>query len=311
MALRLAGERYPSEGVFDTVTITDGAGHYLEVPKLTTAQRDTLSPTNGMIIYNTTTGRFEGYDDGWDALGIANILTTKGDLFIRGASEIERLAIGAKRFFPRVNESGDGLEYAKGYEFGKSVRRWQWEMDFYEWTTTVTGSASVFAKRYGEISLQTGATAGSTARGVGYRFVWFNYGVDFEWYCRFVVRERSTNGQAWVKIDVDASGDPTGKAIGWRFDDLAAKGIVHDGSSLTIVDLNTALVANITYELFIKFIAGDKVEWYVNGVLKGSSQNIPSGYREAYCFPMLNVQNNADASNNRSELWLHGWIQDF
>jgi len=69
MALRLAGERYSSEGIFDTVTITDGAGHYLQVPKLTTAQRDALSPVNGMIIYNTTTGQFEGYDNGWGGFG--------------------------------------------------------------------------------------------------------------------------------------------------------------------------------------------------------------------------------------------------
>lgn len=69
MALRLAGERYPSEGIFDTVTITDGAGHYLQVPKLTTAQRDALSPVNGKIIYNTTTGQFEGYDNGWGGFG--------------------------------------------------------------------------------------------------------------------------------------------------------------------------------------------------------------------------------------------------
>ena len=69
MALRYAGERYPAEGVFDTVVITDGAGHYLKVPRLTTAQRDSLSPANGMIIFNTTTGQFERYEDGWGAFG--------------------------------------------------------------------------------------------------------------------------------------------------------------------------------------------------------------------------------------------------
>lgn len=70
MALRLAGERYPSEGVFDTVTITDGAGHYLQLPKLTTAQRDALSAEEGMVIYNSTTNQLERYQAGaWAGLG--------------------------------------------------------------------------------------------------------------------------------------------------------------------------------------------------------------------------------------------------
>jgi len=50
--------------------ITDGAGHYLQVPQLTSAQRDALSAVNGMIIYNITTGQFERYEAGsWGALG--------------------------------------------------------------------------------------------------------------------------------------------------------------------------------------------------------------------------------------------------
>ena len=52
------------------IIITDGAGHYLQVPQLTTAQRDALTPANGMIIYNTTTNQFERYENGaWGAFG--------------------------------------------------------------------------------------------------------------------------------------------------------------------------------------------------------------------------------------------------
>lgn len=70
MGLRLAGERYPSQAVFETVTITDGAGHYLKLPKLTTSQRDALTPGNGMLIYNSTTNQFERYQNGsWGAFG--------------------------------------------------------------------------------------------------------------------------------------------------------------------------------------------------------------------------------------------------
>ena len=39
-------------------------GSYLIVPKLTTTQRDALSATNGLIIYNTTLNKFQGYESG-------------------------------------------------------------------------------------------------------------------------------------------------------------------------------------------------------------------------------------------------------
>jgi hypothetical protein len=36
---------------------------------MTTAQRDALTPLNGMIIYNTTTAQLEGYQNGaWTAM---------------------------------------------------------------------------------------------------------------------------------------------------------------------------------------------------------------------------------------------------
>jgi hypothetical protein len=38
--------------------------------RYTTAQRDALTPQTGMIIYNTTTGNFEGYKaSSWATLG--------------------------------------------------------------------------------------------------------------------------------------------------------------------------------------------------------------------------------------------------
>jgi len=50
------------------LVIADGEGHYLQVPQLTTAQRDALTPVNGMLIYNSTTNQFERYQNGaWGA----------------------------------------------------------------------------------------------------------------------------------------------------------------------------------------------------------------------------------------------------
>lgn len=41
---------------------TDGA---LLLPRLTTTQRNLLTGTNGMVIFNTTDGKFQGYVNGW------------------------------------------------------------------------------------------------------------------------------------------------------------------------------------------------------------------------------------------------------
>lgn len=41
---------------------TESGDEYIRIPRLTTAQRDLLTPTAGMVIHNTTVGRFQGYN---------------------------------------------------------------------------------------------------------------------------------------------------------------------------------------------------------------------------------------------------------
>ena len=57
-----------------TVVVTDGAGHYLELPSLTTAQRDALTPATGMTIWNSDNTQVERYNGAsWAGIGIAGI----------------------------------------------------------------------------------------------------------------------------------------------------------------------------------------------------------------------------------------------
>jgi len=76
---RPAERPYFLEGI-EYLEILDGDGHYLQLPKLTTAQRDALSATEGMMIYNTDTGQVEAYQDGsWSAVGGAGTFTDLTD----------------------------------------------------------------------------------------------------------------------------------------------------------------------------------------------------------------------------------------
>jgi len=242
----------------------------------------------------------------------AGVLTTKGDLFQRGATELERLPIGAKRFFPRVNEAGDGLEYVKGYEFGPAMREWQNELAFFNWTTTLTGSGAVVYKNYGMLWLETGATQNSTARGRGYNHSWFQYNnLDIEWRICMFHRFGHANGKIWLKLDEDTADDPTDEAVGWRIDAGAFKGIVHDGTNLHVVDLNATISDYATAWLFLRFIHGSKIEWYIGGYKMGESTDIPTAQRTAEVFPVFAVKNTEAAANLRSGIHSHAWISDF
>ena len=62
---------------------TDGA---LLFPRMTTTQKNALTPTAGMQVYDTTLGRFECYIAAWQQCGLNNPMTTTGDLIYGGAS---------------------------------------------------------------------------------------------------------------------------------------------------------------------------------------------------------------------------------
>ena len=117
-----------------------------------------------------------------------------------------------------------------------------------------------------------------------------------------------SNGKAWLKLDIDTAADPTDKAFGWRLDDNALKGIVHNGTTLTVVDLGITLADHTGYQLFLKFIHNSKIEWYVDGVLKGESTNIPTAGRQELMYPILAVTNGGSAASAKVEIWRQGWV---
>ena len=60
------------------ITLKDGAGQYLRLPRLTAEERDSLEPSDGMEIFNTDTGQREIYgNEEWGAAVQSN---TPGDV---------------------------------------------------------------------------------------------------------------------------------------------------------------------------------------------------------------------------------------
>ncbi len=239
---------------------------------------------------------------------LKSLLTAQGDIITRDASAPKRLAKGTQNFFLRMGASEP--EWVRGYEWGPALTPWQFENYFGNWTTTLTGSGSVVAKDYGLLELATGTTAGSTARGRGMRFGWQSWTYPIEWYFVSNLRAVGTvTGYVWWKWGgQDTAADPTNQCVGWRLDGYDLKGIVHDGTTLTVVNLNFLWNTYEAHGLFLKFVPGDQVYWYVDGVLKGSSSAIPSTTRMSTAYIVFALTNSAVAQNTQMQLNRQGWI---
>jgi len=77
------------DGIFSTVTVLDGANHWIQLPKLTTTQRNALTGVNGLMIYNSTTGQVEVYANGsWKATGAEAVATHAALTTAHGSSGV-------------------------------------------------------------------------------------------------------------------------------------------------------------------------------------------------------------------------------
>jgi len=121
----------------DALILPDGAGKYIHIPILTTVERDALTPTAGMLIYNSTTTQFNKYENtAWradlgfnshhgDLSGLTDddhtiyqkesLLTTAGDIaYATADSTWARLPIGTASQFLRVNGAATAPEWTSG-----------------------------------------------------------------------------------------------------------------------------------------------------------------------------------------------------
>ena len=141
-------------------------GSTLQVVSVTTTQRDYLTGVNGMMIYNTTTGQFEGYDDGWTALGGGGAVP--GTDYISWT--VNQDATGAAdEDASLILKSGDGssnvdtgtLTYVFGAD-GSDLGQWKMTADFDLDGTLDVDNDTTSVDSSGAISLDAGAASNFT-----------------------------------------------------------------------------------------------------------------------------------------------------
>ncbi len=155
------------------------------------------------------------------------------------------------------------------------------------WTETVVGSG-VVSQEPTRHYVNTAGSAESEAI-LSAAFLGFNADVDLDhinWGKKLYVMLNYTRlGSCATAIarlqikTVATRGALAAKGIGIRLDNLVLKGESY-GTALGVIDLATALASSRMVRIVIIHYPASKIEWYVNGVLKGTQStinNIPSG----------------------------------
>jgi hypothetical protein len=132
---------------------------------------------------------------------------------------------------------------------------------------------------------------------------------------RAVSQGNTTNGVNRILLGPnvgDSIQDLDDNGIGFIIDNLAIKGQTHDGTSLEEVDLSTSLTSGTTATLTAISDGAGNVEYFVNGVSKGTGTGGPSdSSTTGHDSIAVMSENNADSASQRVTV-CHikvGWAQ--
>lgn len=183
------------------------------------------------------------------------------------------------------------------------------------WTNSTTGTGSNAVKPE-RLAISSGTTASSSGRLSSGTITCLSRGSAgiyvMNWAKRAVLQlafcpvGATTNGQTalqWGRSgDVNTDADLDAAGIGVRIDNLALKGLAHNGTSLTVVDLSTTLTLNQIYQMEIVSDGAGNVEWFLDGVSKGTSALGPSALGSAANTSFQGIaRNQADAVNQAAD----------
>jgi len=178
------------------------------------------------------------------------------------------------------------------------------------WTGVVTGSGAV--TDFGPFHQDpiTGATASSSALFHCPIYVWGKVGsvqnlfpFDKKFHLIFNYARAGSVATAIARLQikqVSTEGALAAPGIGLRVENLALYGESY-GTELGSVDLSTILTSNVGVQIVILHDPSvPKIEWYVNGVLKGTQSTaakIPTGDSAIPCSLVHSVINGATATS--------------
>jgi hypothetical protein len=115
-----------------------------------------------------------------------------------------------------------------------------------------------------------------------------------------MLQTATANGKAYLgfgRTMTSTPGDPTNSFMGFRVDNLALRGLVHDGTNLYVIDLGLELARDEGHLFKVLLIPGSKIEFYLDGAKKGETDHyIPSG---APTFERVGIwaENNGDEAS--------------
>jgi len=184
------------------------------------------------------------------------------------------------------------------------------------WSSTVTGGG-VVTRNLSSLILYTSTTTNSSALvageacflGQGQAGMWWKPYWDRKLHIIFRVMPYHTDAAGVRRVqlkETTAIGALTGSGIGVRFDNLALVGESY-GTELGEVDLATTFTAGLDKQIAIIHYPGSKIEWYVNGVLKGTQSiaaKIPSGAGAATANFVASVINGTSTTSIRIDISL-------
>tara|TARA_Y100000310_G_scaffold321280_1_gene378690 strand:+ start:69 stop:1097 length:1029 start_codon:yes stop_codon:yes gene_type:complete len=181
------------------------------------------------------------------------------------------------------------------------------------WTNESTGSGTV-TQEPRTFDVRTGTTATSTAWATSTSAATEGWSSGqsrqvINWDKTVIVNamlttfDHSANGEGMLSLGKggdDNIGNLAGKAIAIKANTTRALfGQVHDGTTLTHVDLNTVAGSGIPYRATIISDGTGNVEWLIDGVSKGTTSAGPTGLpNSGESLVQVEADNGGDTSNN-------------
>ncbi len=164
--------------------------------------------------------------------------------------------------------------------------------------------------------MRSGSTAGSTASlRTDEEMAWSSGRAQdvVDWSKKVVLHivfspaQSTTNGVSRLTLGKDSAagvGALGNEGLGIQIDELALKGIVHDGTTGATVDLSTTLTGNNACVVTVVSDGSGNVEWFLDGVSKGTSTGGPTGLA-ASGFDVLQSESDNGADAAQQELVVH------